>query len=215
MIYLLLGEDTQAKDLKIAEIKSRLLNKPEAVHFDFESLDAHHLSAAGLKKALLALPALSSQRLVLVRHVHKLKNDAVRVLLTFVNKPPDYCDVILEASTELKGELKDISTRVKTWTLGVKEEANIFDMTRLMSAKKTTEALKMLHEFYSHGMYPLQMMGALVWYWGKEGRALGPKTFERGLKALQEADLNIKRSRLLPEYALEKLVVELTELQRQ
>ncbi|MBI3602816.1 MAG: hypothetical protein HY209_08005 [Candidatus Omnitrophica bacterium] len=214
MIYLLLGEDTQAKDLKIAEIKSRLLTKPEAVHFDFESLDAHHLSAASLKKALLALPAFSSQRLVLIRHVHKLKNDVVTVLLPFVDKPPDYCDVILEASGELKGQLKEMPTGVKTWTLGVKEEANIFDMTRLMSAQKTTEALKMLHEFYSHGMYPLQMMGALVWYWGKEGRALGPQKFERGLKVLQEADLNIKRSRLLPEYALEKLVVELVELQK-
>ena len=74
---------------------------------------------------------------------------------------------------------------------------------------------KMMNEFYNQGMYPLQMMGALVWYWGKEGRALGPQRFERGLKALEEADLNIKRSRLLPEYAIEKLVVELVELQKQ
>ena len=72
----------------------------------------------------------------------------------------------------------------------------------------------MLHGFYNQGMYPLQMMGALVWYWGKEGKALGPQRFEKGLKALEEADLNIKRSRFLPEYALEKLIVELVELQR-
>ena len=52
-------------------------------------------------------------------------------------------------------------------------------------------------------------MGALVWYWGKEGKACGKERFERGLKALEEADLNIKRSRLDPQYAVEKLVVEL------
>ncbi len=41
MIYLLLGEDSQAKDKKISEIKTALLTQPEAVFFDFESLDAH------------------------------------------------------------------------------------------------------------------------------------------------------------------------------
>jgi DNA polymerase III delta subunit len=57
-------------------------------------------------------------------------------------------------------------------------------------------------------------MGALVWYWGKEGKTLGQERFERGLKALEEADLNIKRSRLNPQYAVEKLVVELGLLLR-
>jgi DNA polymerase III delta subunit len=51
-----------------------------------------------------------------------------------------------------------------------------------------------------------------VWYWGKEGRMLAKTKFERGLQALEEADLNIKRSRLNPEYAVEKLVVELMSL---
>ncbi len=63
-------------------------------------------------------------------------------------------------------------------------------------------------------VHPLQIMGALVWYWGKEGKACGKERFERGLKALEEADLNIKRSRLEPQYAVEKLVVELGLLLR-
>jgi DNA polymerase III delta subunit len=67
----------------------------------------------------------------------------------------------------------------------------------------------MLDGFYRADVHPLQVMGALVWYWGKEGRHLGKERFGRGLKALEEADLNIKRSRLDPQYAVEKLVVEL------
>ena len=114
----------------------------------------------------------------------------------------------------MKGPLKDIVSYAKVLNFGIKTELNIFDMTKLMSARKTTEALKMLNDFFNQGTYPLQMMGAIVWYWGKEGRALGNVKFEKGLKALEEADLNIKRSRLLPEYALEKLVVELVELQK-
>jgi len=214
MIYLLLGEDTQAKDSKIFQIKSALFPKPDAVFFDFESLDALHLSAANLKKALMALPLSCAKRLILIRHMQKLKVDPAAVLLAFAGTSAEHCDVILEASGEIKGSLKDISAYAQVLNFGVKREVSIFDMTKLMSLKKTTEALKMLHEFYSQGMYPLQMMGALLWYWGKEGRALGPQRFEKGLKALEEADLNIKRSRLLPEHALEKLVVELVELRR-
>lgn len=214
MVYLLLGEDSLAKDKKIAEIKKGALTQPEAVFFDFESLDAQHLSAASLKKSLLALPSFSSKRVLLIRHIQKLKQDASAVLLSFISTPSKEHEIILDVSGELKSPLKDIALYARIFTFGVKAELNIFDMTKLMSMKKTAEALKMLHEFYQQGVYPLQMMGALVWYWGKEGRALGSLKFEKGLKALEEADLNIKRSRLLPEYALEKLVVELVELQR-
>lgn len=213
MVYLLLGEDVHLKDRQISDIKSKLFPS-KAVHFDFESLDAPHLSAFNLKKSLLALPILSPQRLILIRHGHQLKNEAAEVLLSFAKESPGHCDVILEASGELKAGLKEISSHAKTFVFGVKQETNVFDMTRLMSARRTVEALKMLHEFYQEGKYPLQLMGALVWYWGKEGRALGSVKFEQGLKALQEADLNIKRSRFLPEYAVEKLVVELVELFR-
>jgi DNA polymerase III delta subunit len=214
MIYLLCGEDSHAKDKKISDIKSAVLTKPEALFFDFESLDAQQVSAINLKKSLLALPSFSSKRVILIRHVEKLKNDPALVLLAFAKDASEDCEVILETSGELKSPLKDIASYAKVITLGAKVELNIFDLTKLMSVRKTAEALKMLHQFFNQGMYPLQMMGALVWYWGKEGRALGPKKFEKGLKALEEADLNIKRSRLLPEYALEKLVVELVELQK-
>jgi DNA polymerase III delta subunit len=88
----------------------------------------------------------------------------------------------------------------------------VFDMTKLIAAGRPKDALKMLSDFYSEGVHPLQIMGGLVWFWGKEGRLLQKEKFERGLKALEEADLNIKRSRLDPEYAVEKLVVELTGL---
>ncbi|MBF0489688.1 MAG: hypothetical protein HQL15_03600 [Candidatus Omnitrophica bacterium] len=214
MIYLLLGEDSQAKDKKIAEIKESFLIQPEALFFDFESLDAQTVSAASLKKSLIALPSFSSKRIILIRHLQKLKADPVSVLLAFAESPSGDCEVILEASTELKSPLKEVASYAKVLSFGVKAELNVFDMTKLMSAKKTTEALRMLHEFYDQGMYPLQLMGVLVWYWGKEGRALGNPRFEQGLKALEEADLNIKRSRLQPEYAIEKLVVELVEIQR-
>jgi DNA polymerase III delta subunit len=214
MVYLLLGEETLAKDKKIQELKAAVLDQPQSEFFDYESLDAQQLTAAALKKSLLALPAFSTKRFILIRHVHKLKAEAMAVLEVFVKEPYSSCDLVLEASEELKSQFKEIFSYLKIFNFGQKVQQGIFDMTKLMSLKKTSEALKMLHGFYDQGMYPLQMMGALVWYWGKQGRSLGPQKFEKGLKALEEADINIKRSRLLPEYALEKLIVELVEIQR-
>ncbi len=214
MIYILLGEDAQAKDNKISQIKSSLIPDPQAIPFDFESLDAQHLSAANLKKSLMALPVIAKKRLVLIRHAQQLKSDPIKVLEWFLGESCEDCEIILEAWGNLKDDFSAIVSKAKVFSFGITPEANIFDMTKLMANRKTTEALKMLDGFYDQGMYPLQMMGALVWYWGKEGKALGTQKFQKGLKALEEADYNIKRSRLIPEYALEKLVVELVEIQK-
>ena len=51
-------------------------------------------------------------------------------------------------------------------------------------------------------------MGGLVWSWGKARSFARRENFQKGLVALQEADLNIKRSRLAPQQALEVLVVK-------
>ncbi len=215
MVYLLLGDDTAAKDVKIAEIKSKIFKDQQSALFDFDNLDAKELSAQALKKSLMSLPVSAGKRLIILRQVHKLKAADIAVLLNFCKKPLDHCDVILESTEKtLKGDLKDLPLYAKGMVFGTPEGPNVFDMTRLITSRRGADALKMLDGFYQEHTHPLQIMGALVWYWGKEGRALGKDKFERGLKALEAADLNIKRSRLNPEYAVEKLVVELIELRK-
>jgi len=216
MIYLFLGDDLPAKDAKINEIKNKLFkDSQEALAFDFDNLDAKELGDDALKKAFLTLPAIAPHRLIILRQVHKLKSADIQVLFNFCKKPEKYCDLVLESSeSTLKGDLKDLPLYAKGAVLGKPEGPNVFDMTRMISAQRGGEALKMLDGFYREDVHPLQIMGALVWYWGKEGKACGKERFERGLKALQEADMNIKRSRLEPRYAVEKLVVELGLLLR-
>ena len=215
MIYLLLGEDLKSKDAKINDLRAKAFKNPQHFNFDLESLDAQGLAADALKKALITLPVLNPKRLVIVRNVHKLKAADAAVLLKCAKKPAAHVDVILESSeTALKGELKDLAGLCTTATFGKGAQNNVFDMTKLIVAGRPKDALKMLSDFYADGTHPLQIMGGLVWFWGKEGRGLQKEKFERGLKALEDADLNIKRSRLNPEYAVEKLVVELTGLLR-
>jgi DNA polymerase III delta subunit len=216
MIYLFLGDDLPAKDAGIAEIKNKFFkNSQEALNFDFDNLDARELGADTLKQAFLTLPVIIPHRLIILHQVHKLKSADIQVLINFCQKPAKHCDVILESTENtLKGDLKDLILLSKAVVMVRPEGPNVFDMTKLITANRSNEALKMLDGFYRADVHPLQIMGALVWYWGKEGKLLGKERFERGLKALEEADLNIKRSRLNPQYAVEKLVVELGLLLR-
>jgi DNA polymerase III delta subunit len=216
MIYLFLGNDLAAKDARIAAIKNKLFkNSQGALAFDFDNLDAVKLPDDVLKKSLLTLPVIAPFRLIILRQVHKLKISDVQVLLTFCQKPAEYCDLILDSSEKmLKGDLKDLPRYAKSEVLARPEGPGVFDMTKLITAGQSAQALKMLNGFYAQNVYPLQIMPALVWYWGKEGRSCGKEVFKRGLKALQEADLNIKRSRFDPQYTIEKLVVELSLLRQ-
>ena len=216
MIYLFLGDDLPAKDAKISEIKSKFFkDSQEALAFDFDNLDARELGENTLKQAFLTLPVIAPHRLIVVRQVHKLRSADIQILIKFCQQPAKHCDLVLESSENaLKGDLKDLPLYAKGAVLGKPEGPNVFDMTRLITAHRSGDALKMLDGFYRENVHPLQIMGALVWYWGKEGKACGRERFERGLKALEEADLNIKRSRLDPQYAVEKLVVELGLLLR-
>ena len=216
MIYLFLGNDLSAKDAKITEIKNKFFkNSDEAQAFDFDNFDARELKVDALKQAFLALPVIAPHRLIILRQVHQLKSADIQVLIHFCKEPAKHCDVILESSENtLKGDLKDLPLYVKGVVLGKPEGPNVFDMTKLITAHRSGEALKMLDGFYRDNVHPLQIMGALVWYWGKEGKAGGKEVFKQGLKALEAADLNIKRSRLDPRYAVEKLVVELGLLLR-
>jgi DNA polymerase III delta subunit len=216
LIYLLIGDDLPAKDARIAGIKLKFFKDfPQAEGFDFDNLDAGRLETDALKKAFLALPALAAHRLIVLRQIQKLKSADVRVLLDYCLKPQKYCDLVLESGDiELKGDLKDLSVSMRAEVFALSRPPDVFDMTRLITARRAAEALKMLDIFFRSNVRPLQIMGALVWYWRKEGRACGKERFEKGLKALEEADLNIKRSRIDPQYAVEKLVVELGLLWR-
>ena len=81
-----------------------------------------------------------------------------------------------------------------------------------MTARNPVEALKILGNLLVEENHPLQIMGGLIWFWGKSRTRLSADQFKKGLMCLQEADLNIKRSRLKPEHTLEVLVVKLSSL---
>ena len=214
MTYLFLGEDGLAKDQKISETKKKILKSDGALKFDYDVLHGHKLDPAELKKSLLALPAFSPQRLVVIRTVDKLDAQNKTLILDFLKRELSHVVLILETDeaqlpAAFMQSLKSF-VKVSNFHKGVKQ--NVFDMTNEISRRNPEGALKILSTLLSNGVHPLQIMGGVVWFWGKLRHQLSLERFKEGLNILQEADLNIKRSRLLPEYTLEVLVVKLSAL---
>lgn len=210
MIYLLKGDEYQAKEQKIDELKTKILAHPDARRFDYESLDAAKVTPEDLKKTLMTLPVVAKQRLVLIRQIQKASPHNQTILTDFVNTANDHC-VLIGDCTEpsQKGFLSKLEAKGKVLEFGGKKKLSVFDMTNAIGARNPREALAMLSVLINEGNHPLQLMGGLVWFWGKSKTRISPANFQKGLKELQEADLSMKRSRLPPEYALEVLVTKL------
>lgn len=214
MTYLILGEDSPTKDQKIAELKRKYLTSPDAFHFDYEMLYASKLDPADLKKALLSLPVTAPQRFVFLREAHKLKAQQQTIIADFLAAAVDKTVLAMESDqwTESDSFVRKIKPFVKITGAAAAENVNVFDMTRAMTRKQPGEALKILFDLIGSGIHPLQIMGGLVWFWGKTAGQIPAQRHKKGLRMLQEADLNIKRSRLKEDYALEILVVKLCGL---
>lgn len=212
MLYILLGDNLSVRDTKLNQLKNKILPDPQSHPFDLEILSAHKLSSELFKKALVALPALSSRRLVIVREAHRLSEQNKQILQAIAAEQYKHHDIILESD---EWTLKDsmvsrLSSLAEISSSGHEKELSVFDMTRMIELNKKTDALKILFELIENGQHPLQILGGLVWFWGKSKGKISFERYEKGLKDIQEADLNIKRSRLDSVYAIEVLVVKLS-----
>lgn len=210
MIYIFLGANDSEKDKEISLLKSTFLPNKESHSFDFEILHADKSSSDDIKKALTTLPVLEKQRLVLIRNINKLNKRSKEIIIEFSDVASDQVHLLLDAfEGEQNAFIKKILPRAKLFNYHQAEKQNVFHMTDVMRSGQTANALKILNELMDKGNHPLAIMGGLVWFWGKKCQRLPREKFKQGLAALQQADLNIKRSRLKPEYAMEAVVVKL------
>lgn len=214
MTYLFIGANTVDKQTQIANLKAKWAAHPDALQFDYQVLYGHKLEGKELKKSLLALPAILKERLIIIHEAEKLDESCKAIVLDCLAAGPTHVVLILECAVlpSKDGLWDKIRSFAKVYEtrLGVKE--SVFDMTKKMTAGRTVEALQSLNRLYDEGAHPLQIMGGVVWAWGNQRRRVSAENFEYGLRQLQETDLNIKRSRLNSQQALEILVTKLAAL---
>lgn len=214
MIYLLIGDQVQPKDQKIEDIKKKYLSSDNSFFFDYEVLYGTKLNAADLKKSLLNLPAVISKRVVIIKTAQKLDAQNQEIILSFVKTKPSHIILIFDfdAAEETGAFYKKMQPHGEVFKFISPPKSNVFDMTRCIEQRNLVNALKVLHELFESGQHPLQIMGGVVWFWGKQKQRLSRDKFGQGLLALKEADLNIKRSRLDPEQTIEVLMTKLSGL---
>ena len=211
MIYLIIGHDVLAKDKNISELKDRYLSTFESENLDYETFNSHKLDPDILKQSLIALPIISKYRLVVLRSVEKLSTHNKNLLLSITESLTEKTILILDADV-LDGKTtfyKKMSVRSKLIRVKSFVKRNVFDVTNAMERNRVGEALRILTQLIEEGQHPLQIMGVLIWFWGKMKTCVKQETFNKGLLAFQKADSDIKRSRVNPKYALEILLTKL------
>ncbi len=212
MIYLFFGEDSETKNRHLVELKQKFFPQKEALEFDYEILYAFKLDSETLKKALLALPVLAPERLMVIREIHRLSPHNKELIVEFLKESSQHASIVLDSDeTQIDEDfIRKLKPSLKVVDCSKGEKTDVFDLTRAISFGKSVEALKILDGILSEGVQPLQIMGGLVWFWGKSRARMQSAEYQKGLRALKEADVNIKRSRLEPGQALEVLVVKLS-----
>lgn len=209
--YLFLGRDFFAKEKRTELIKKELF-KGKASVFDLEVFWAKELRLPKLSEALRRTPWPSGSRLLIIKEIDKLDPSCREALLAFLKNPFKGVHLILDCDRE---ELKDefiarLSRLCKVMNFKGEATDDVFGLGRAIAGRMPAMALKILNQLLLSGEKPPRILGFLIWQWKKLQGGLTMRDFRRGLKLLQEADLNIKRGRLKPDFALELLVTKLS-----
>lgn len=208
MVYLLIGQDIQAKETQLKKIKQEFLPQ-ELQDFNSDTLYAREISLKDLQERFLAVPLKSAKRMVVVKDSDHL-NEACRAgLLEYFLKPHKQLVLVLmfEHYDYRDDFIKSASRYAKL--MRFREEANpdAFALSRQIELRKADSALRILNQLLKNGEAPERILGGLRYNWEKQG--LRTLEARRKLKLLLGCDVDIKTGRLKPAFALEKLVVGL------
>lgn len=228
-IYLLIGDNETLKLNKIEGLKKEIL-PAHLFEFNSEVLFAKGLMLAALEEALLRLPARlaakpragsegsnpagislgqkTAGRILVIRNIEKLADDCRQKILDYLNNPYPHLALVLEGDLSDK-EAQDISRQAQTFVFRKVKSRNVFDLGRAIDSKSQELALNILSDLLMQGEKPEMLVGGLNWHWENAEKRLTQEKIKKGFEALLEADLNIKRSRLKPNIAMELLVVKL------
>lgn len=208
MTYLFVGEDDFSKDIKLKKIKQELFS-PELEPFNFEIFYSKDLILRTLQERLLILPIKAKQRLILIKDIPHLSSDIKEFLLSFLKKPFSHVSLVLDARDIDEGKqfFNRISRLVRVINFHRSREINPFTLTDHIRYKRIRQAMRILSQLLLQGERPEMILGAIRYQLDRERLNLSER--KRKLGFLLNCDIDIKRGRLKPRFALERLVIQL------
>lgn len=208
MVYLLIGQDIQAKEIQLQKIKQEFLPK-ELQDFNSDTLYAKDTTLKEIQERCLRLPLKSAKRVVVIKDAQSLDEPCRDFLVTYCKDAPK--ELILALDFE-RYDYKDRFIRdmqACATIMRFRETVNpdTFALARQIESKKADAALRLLNQLLSNGEAPERILGGLRFAWERQNT--GSKDSRRRLKLLLACDIEIKTGRLRPACALEKLIVSL------
>ncbi|MBU3958880.1 MAG: hypothetical protein KKH29_05095 [Candidatus Omnitrophica bacterium] len=219
MVYLFVGQDAPAKNIKLKSLKQEYLAK-ETAQFNFDILYAKELNLLSLQERLLSLPVKAKKRMVLIKDAQELKEVVKNFILKYVKTPEPKIILILDidyASLKQKDKtgrikssdefIRQLARHAKIYRFREPVPLDTFTLNRQIELKRTDYALKILSQLLQNGERPERILGGLR-YSCQRNFAAALET-RKNIRLLLDCDLDIKTGRLKPGFALEKLVVRL------
>ena len=208
MVYLLVGQEPQAKESQLNKIKQESLPK-ELQDFNAETLYGQDAQLKKIQERFLAFPLKSPQRVIVIKDADSLDAASRNFLLKYAQSP--YKNLVLVLDFEhydyRDDFIKGISRYAKVIRFKENIEPDAFALSRQIELKKTDYSLRLLNQLLKNGEAPERILGGLRYALERQG--LEHRQVKKMLKLLLSCDIEIKTGRLKPAFALEKLVVSL------
>lgn len=211
MVYLLIGEDSYSKNIKIDNLKKDLLPK-ELEQFNLDILYASQLNLIELQERLLCLPFKARKRIVIIKEAEELNQEIKEFIYKYVRKPYPWICLILDINyLDPKEEfIERLSGYVKVHRFKERYLLNTFTLSRQIESNHPETALKILNQLLEEGEKPERLLGGLRSAF--QSNPINPNRLKKRLKALLNCDLEIKTGKVKPHFALEKLIISLCYL---
>lgn len=208
MVYLLIGQDIQAREEQLRKIKQEFLPK-ELQDFNLDTLYAKEASLKDIQERFLALPLKSAKRIIIIKDGDCLDEACRDFLLSYAKNPNKQLILVLvlEHYDYQDGFTKSISRIAKVMRFRETVNPDTFALNRQIELRKADYALRLLSQLLKNGEAPERILGGLRYAWEKQG--MQNLEAKRKLRLLLGCDVEIKTGRLKPAFALEKLVVGL------
>jgi hypothetical protein len=218
-LYLFIGCDWVSKSIKLQQIKEQSFSR-QSEQFNFDLFYGPELKLRDLQEALLRLPLSApirdslpdlkaKRRIIYIKEARRLNVSIKRYLTEYVRNPLQSVLLILDIEKARPQDvfLRSIFAKARIYHFRSREDTDTFRLCRQIAAKRINAGLRILHRLLEKGEHAERILGGLHFDWVNRYMGTGEK--RRGLQLLLECDIDIKKGRIRPAVALERLLIQL------
>jgi DNA polymerase III delta subunit len=208
MVYIFIGQDNPAKEAQLKKIKQEYLAK-DLEQFNLDVIYAREAKLKAIQEVFLNLPVKAGKRVVLIKDAAALAKDCQEFIRRYLSAESAQIVLVMEFEHfDRKDDfLNSVLAHGKVMRFKEVAQDDTFSLLRQIESGQIAPALGILTRLLKDGERPERILGGLRYSWEKQSGVSAQN--KRRLLALLHCDIDIKKGRLKPAFALEKLVIDL------